>query len=219
MSQAQENPNIFRMSQPAPIVWVNLFKPVAFDPKQAPRYKVAFLLDADHRDLPRLKKHLATIAKGKFGTVEGVKYPIEAGDAVAAKGAAKGKKYDFCAGKVVLSTHSVASDDRYPPRLVLYKGPDKDPQAFLDESRPMAQPYFYSGVQCVGLLNFGTYDPPLGPGVHCYINRIMSFNFGDKIASGTDDATAFGGMEQFKGYVGAVTPHDPTAGMDDEIPF
>jgi hypothetical protein len=221
MSQSQQDDlNSFRMSHPAPIVWVNLMKSVQFDKKQAPRYKVAFVLGPDHPDLKRLKAQLGEIAKAKFGTVQGIKYPIQNGSEVADKGEGNKRDYEFARGNVILSAHSIDADDRYPPRLVLFRGADVEPQAFIDETRPLAAKYFYSGVHCVGLFKFGTYDPPLGPGVHAYINRIMSFNVGEKIKTGTDDAGAFGGMEQFKGYVGAVTQEDVTKGMlDDEIPF
>lgn len=229
----------FQMTKPAPVVWVHAIAP---RPERkvagevfASQYEATFLFEPDHPDLAEIKKLIAAAVTGNDKLAEklaenkaagrqpfaGIKFPIESGNKIADAGAAKGKDREFLRGKAMLKAKGlVAKRDGTPlapPRLVVLQN-GKYVRYGDEVERKLAGKFFYSGVLAVGTFGLVAYTG-MGGGVSAYLNEILSLNAGERINTGVDDEAKYGSPDAFKGYVGKVSAEDPTAGLDDEIPF
>lgn len=222
MSEQQAD-NVIQFSKPATMIYAWVVTPkdrTRF--KAEPRYEATFLLEPDHPDLPAIKAILGKLAKEKFGTTQGVEYSIKDGTKLADAAKAEGKAdREFMRGKVVLSshsnTHNSKGDELYPPRLyVLQNG---KAVAYRDDERQLASKFFYSGVDAVPTLAFVAFDTN-GKKVTAYLNEVLSFNRGDKIATGVDLEKKYGAvMAAYAGKVSAENPAEGMAEAGEDIPF
>lgn len=202
--------NQIQMTEPAPMIWVNLVKPRAGDPKRKPRFETTFLLKPGP-DLTRIETEVFQLAREKLGRIEGISIPLARGDRLADEAKAKGKDRDYLRGYVRLSCHSpitkLNGDPLMPPRLkIVVNGQIVD----RTDDRALAQPALYSGVLAVGTLSFTAYEG-MGGGVSCYVNEVLSLNKGDRIQTGISDEERY--AEVIGKHVGHVSAVDPTAGM------
>lgn len=220
------NPNAHLFVTPVRLLWPHLI-----DPRPArtlpngttvkSRYEASLMIPIASEDLKAVKAIMARLAKEKFGRVEGVKFPLQSGD----KMADENPKYDrsYLRGHAVLQARALLTDSKdnplNPPRLVVLSEVSGAPNyiEYEGEHRKVASKFFYSGVTARAEVSFSTYEPPLGPGVTCYINHVLSLNIGEHIAGGMDNDTRWGNpADEFKKHIGVVSAENP---VDDEIPF
>ncbi len=141
--------------------------------------------------------------------------PLKDGDRLNAERTAAGKKpFDIYANAMVLyvKSNEKALDGRVliPPRLsALQGGAIVD---YMNETRPLAAPFFYSGVDACGAFKFQAYAG-MGSGVTCYVDRMISFNKGERIQIGKSSDDVFGSVVSYSEHVGHVTAETPSAGM------
>lgn len=201
-----------QMTEPAPMVWINLVKPRSGDQKRKPRFETTFLLRPDSADLKRIEAEIQQIAAEKFGHMP-QSIPLARGDRLADEAKAKGKDREFLRGYIRLSAHAPVAklngDPLMPPRIkVVLNG------AIIDrtDDRALAQPALYSGVLTIGTLSFAAYEG-MGGGISCYVNEVLSLNKGERINTGVSDEERY--AEALNKYVGHVSAVDPTAGDAD----
>lgn len=134
----------------------------------------------------------ADIGAGKFN------WPFVPGVKAVAKAQAKGNDGAPYEGMMTLKTSS-----KFKPQVI---GPDK--ATILNEDT------IYSGAWGYAEINFVAYDGVNnGPdGVKGYLNFVMKSRDDERIFGRTAE-------QAFAGISGGVSQVDPTAGMDDEIPF
>lgn len=157
-------------------------------------------------------KHLFGYQGLKNGQLNG--WPIRKGDIIAQYREAGGKRGEFYKGTSVMSFKSYKNDNMPAPSLSMvtgsntYKNLDRTNAADMD----IAKSLFVGGNFAFATINVQAKDIA---GVHYlvpYINSIRFTRKGDSLGGQTE-------MDRFDGVVGGVSPHDPTAGMDDEISF
>ncbi len=207
----------YQMTKPAPIVYAHVVTPRPASAKlqnKEPRYEATFLLTPDHPDFKPIEAAMIAAAKGKFGSTDGRKFPLQRGDKLADEAAAKDRDREWARGKVLLATHANTTkrdgSALNPPRLVVVLNGKY--VRFTDEpERSLARQYFYSGVQAVGTFSFVPYEG-MGGGVSCYLNEILSLNVGEKINTGVDDETKYGAPTQ---YIGKLSSTDPTSAGEE----
>lgn len=172
----------------------------------APTYSCQCIIPATHSLIESLKSTLMQMAGSAFPGMN-IKYPMRLGDQLNAARIAKGKKpYDHYVGAFVLFAKSnektLLGKMLMPPRLVvLQNGAMVD---YADAQRPLAAPFFYSGVKACGAFTLQGYAG-FGGGITCYIDRIISFNTGDKISIGKSNEEVFGSADSMAQYVGHVS--------------
>lgn len=185
------------------MVWPNLFeaKPFMRNGKAVgePKYGMTMLFEPGP-ELDEFKKIAGKVAKAKFGTIDGVTFPFKKGDAEAEKAAAKGKDGSFYKGLVVVKTSS-----QFQPQVV-----DDQSQPIIDHGK------IYSGCYGFAEVNFVATEITSDDGVKRYVtaytNFVMKSRDGDRIAGRT-------AKDVFKGIKGKEVDFDPSASMDDEIPY
>jgi len=234
----------FQMTKPAQVVWAHVISPrparkMKNGETAEPAYETTFLFPADHPDLPTIKSLMAKAAtsfepfaekitgnkNAGRAALDGIKFPLENGNKIADKGAATGKDREFARGMAMLKAKSNVEikagpkkgQPLSPPRLVVLQN-GKYVRYTDEHERPLAKKFFYSGALAIGTFNFAPYAG-MGGGVTVYLNEIMSLNAGEKINTGGDDEAKYGDPNAFASYVGHQSSVDPTAGMEDEIPF
>lgn len=172
----------------------------------APRFGCQAIIPNDHPQLADLKSTVLKVWADAFGGDAG-KLPLKSGDKINAERVAGGKKpYDIYAGAMVLycKSNEKTADGRVlmPPRLVVLQGGKM--VDYQNEQRQLAAPFFYSGVKACGAFKFQAYAG-MGRGVTCYVERVMSFNTGDRLAIGKSSEDVFGSVDSYAEYVGRVT--------------
>lgn len=165
-----------------------------------------------------IKNAMAEVAKAEWPDLSireavqhgGLNWPLKDGNAKADAREAKGKKSEFYRGYKVLPIKAKAD---YPPQLYVQ---DKGKMVELtrsDESdMQRAKQLFVGGYYAKASVNLKALLTPQGKFLPIYVNAVLFVREGEKI----------GGMspeERFGGIDGGVSDHDPTSGMDDEIPF
>lgn len=217
----QENLVVF--AQPVPLVFSHLFTPQVFDEKtrkfrdakadEKGGYDATFLFDANSAELINIKQIAGRIVDAQaYKDKEGMliprnllQVPWEAGEAYVARRireeTAKGKTYtggELFKGKVLLKSNTIFA----PPLSLFANGLTK----FQNESRAMAEKFFYPGVNVVAEINLQPHAVGSNmPGVKAYLNELISTNTGDRIAGGQPTE------EKFSAYIGRVTTGDPAA--------
>lgn len=240
MSETTENPGIFQVTKPVTGTFFNIVEAKSVTrngkPTGDPKFSANAEFEPDHPGLAALKAKLMEVAKAKWpnrnfaaeartsitiknddGTEEIIKriptfvFPITSGTKLADDAKAKGKDREFSRGKAVVTSRS-----KYRPNLAVLVG-GKLIDLDSDEAVKANARAFYSGVQCLFEFNVVAYEgvgETGADGVTAYLNKIVSLNSGTKVAGGGQSAA-----EVFKSYVGSNSDVDPTAGLDDEIPF
>lgn len=231
MAETQKAPSrvlitpTFRMSFP------NLARPKAYQNKGEPVYSLEMLFDPG--DLEKFK--MWDDGAGKFVDVDvkrlaaqlakeywpdmnvkdavahgGLAWPFKSGDKRIADRQAAGKKAgDHYAAKVIINAKS--SQD-YPPSLYYVEGKERKQIARgTDAGDKRAAQLFYGGAYAFAEL---TLKPTAVQGkfLTFYVQSVRFVKDGER----------FGGqsmMDRFEGVHGGTADHDPTAGMDDDIPF
>ena len=210
----------FSMTRAAPVIWVWVAspKPENVAQKIPASYQATFLLTPDHPDFAEINRICGELAMAEFGTYEGKKMPIRAGDndANAARNMTPPKDKEFLRGKIILQAHSkvkkMDGTTANPPRLIVYDKVTNKYERFSEpHERAQAQSKFYSGVYATGSFAFATFTG-FGGGVTAYLNEIVSFNVGDKIITGVDDNERLGDASKYVGHVGTTSPINPMAG-------
>lgn len=200
------------------LTFPNLIEPRAVTnngkPSGEPKYSASLEFDLDHPDLAPLKAKAAAIAKARWPgrDLKELQFPFSDGNKLADKAKARGKDREFSRGKVVF----VARSKFRPDLSVISNGKLLD---LTDDAAVLAQQRaFYSGVQVSAQVTLKAYDGVGNnpDGVNAYLDKVLSFNKGERVAGGGRSAA-----ETFKGYAGLVSNEDPTVGadLDDEIPF
>ncbi|MGE3279710.1 MAG: ssDNA-binding protein [Alphaproteobacteria bacterium] len=213
----------YQFVKPTRIIWAHLIKPrpgrTVNGTVYKPQYEVTFLFDPDHPDFIAIKAMLGREAMTTLGRVDNCKYPLERGDALADKAKAKDKDREFLRGMILFKAHGLVTrqngEDADPPRLKLLQNGQY--VSFDRDERKAAEKFFYPGVHCVGDISLVGYTG-MGGGVSAYLNEILSFNYGERVAGGVDDETKYGDPSKWSQYVGTVSSVNPTVGAG-EIPF
>lgn len=216
---------VFRMSYP------DLLKAKAFKDGGEKHFGVEMIFPADDLDSFKganpetgeledvdVRVVAATLAKQQWPNMKvkeavasnELHWPILDGDAYADKKEAAGKKADhYRGGKIIRAK----AKEEYAPRLRFLKGREKvtlDKSLDSDESRIkelfVGGSYAFAEVTCVAV------ETPQGRYITFYINSVCYVKAGPRLGSPSL-------MDRFDGIEGGISDHDPTAGLDDEIPF
>jgi hypothetical protein len=183
--------------------------PNVFEPKPikingkivgAPVYSILMLFDPS--DLEPLKAKATEVAKQTWPgrSLKELKFPFTRGEVEKAKAERKDKDGSFYEGKVVVKASS-----QFQPGIV---GPDR--QEIVNPSEIYSGAYYYAEVNAVA---YTDPDARRGEdGVKCYLNFLMKYKDGNRIAGRT-------AADVFAGISGGTSDYDPTGGMDDDIPF
>ena len=220
---------VFSMNDPAPIVQVNLFEARAYmkNGKQVgePKFGVVFIFEPSSEELKAAKAKALEIARAKWPGADAktIRFPFKDGTKEEAKRnkarVSEGKDPlppGAMHGKVILRSRSA----RQPALGVFIEGKIVDLEG---EKLKVHAGKFYAGVNAVGEFSFAAseMDAEDDEGntvkrrfVSAYINSVLSMNTGKRLGGVGAPAS-----QRFQGYKGSVTTEDPTAGMDDEIPF
>jgi hypothetical protein len=143
-------------------------------------------------------------------------WPLKRGDVKAEARAAKEKDGSHYKGLRLMQMKSNVTDKVQPPALS-YVGPDKKIKAvnrLVPSDMQAAKQLFVGGNYAVAELNIRASIVSGMRYLTPYLNSIRYTREGAKFG-------AQGGalMSRFDGVVGGEADHDPTAGMDQEIPF
>src|SRR5579859_7428900 len=175
------------------------------------KYSLNLELEPDGDTLKAFKAEAVKVARAKWPGVDlaTLKFPFTNGDTLAEKAKAKGKDREFSRGKVVFTART-----EFQPTLSVLKGGkivDVD-----GEAKAEIKKLFYNGTSVLAEFQFKAYDAVNEdgkPGVNAYVNKVLSLNRGKRLTGGASSE------EAFKDYIGQVSDYDPTANLDDEIPF
>src|SRR5579859_1649726 len=141
---------------PVKMLYGNVITPKVSDygggRKSDPHFEVQAGLGKDHAELKALKGVMAACAKAKFGSTEGVSFPLKDGTVIADKAKARGKNRERCRDLLVLKASSAAE---YPPALAyVANGVGVDVE---DSMRAQAAGKFYPGVDMSIEVTFKAY--------------------------------------------------------------
>ena len=184
-------------------VFPNVFEPapvrVNGRPVGDPIYGITALFAPD--DLEPLKAKVAEVAKATWPgrSLKELQLPFKRGEEEQKKAEAKGKDGSFYAGTVAVKMTS-----KYQPRVV---GPDRN--EIVDPGQVYSGAYYYAEVNVVA---YPATNANASDGVKCYLNFLMKFKDGTRVAGRT-------AKDVFAGIEGGSSDYDPTGGVDDEIPF
>jgi len=221
-----DNIGLVKFTTPVTLIFPNLLQArrVKINGKETgePKYGASFLLESDHPDLAACKAAMAAVAQAKWpgrdvraAVQKGEIYlPISSGDKKIADDLAKGKKFDnsWLAGKIVLKANG-----KLPPKLGVLENGRITPD-LTGDMLSLNKDKFYFGAEVVPQVRFVAYDKVSGQGsdfIICYVNAVLTFhpNKGKRLSGGPSVA------ETFSAFAGKVSAENPTAGMEDEIPF
>jgi hypothetical protein len=151
--------------------------------------------------------------KDKFGN-GGKGWPIKRGDVIKAQREAKGKKGDQYEGKRVMSLTSNKVDTIQPPTLSMVTGPKtfKTLDRTLDGDIAKAKSIFVGGNYAFATIGISAMTVAGVKYLKPYLNSIRYTRPGKPLGGQSE-------MDRFDGYSGGSSDHNPTAGMDDEIPY
>ncbi len=235
----------FTMTKPGILAHPNVVTPKAFSQNGKPAaadakkvYSASFVIAQDHPDVAPMKQNILAAAKALWPGVNiieaikagSIKVPFSTGDRIADKRVAKLKaqgkeddhKGDYMRGQVVFK----ASSD-FPPglgvaryKMAVIDGVERKvfdgPIDVTEENKGMHKGAFYFGTQACGRFTYRAYEVNDTKGVKAYLDMVLTFNRGKKLAGEKSAA------EAFKGVAGMVSTEDPTGGentLDDEILF
>ena len=204
MSTADKN--LGRVVTPeARLIYPHLFKPHQMTmngkPKGDPRFEVELLFDPSSIDAMKQKALAVARAKWPGRELSQIRFPFKKGEAIKAEREAKGKKgFDYYNGMISLRASST-----HKPKVVDHQG-----EEILDEGRVYGGCYGYAELNFVAWDGNGDNIPDC---VTVYLNMIMKSRDGERLGGGRYP------KEVFSGVIGKDSQEDPTAGLDDELPF
>jgi hypothetical protein len=151
--------------------------------------------------------------KDKFGN-GGKGWPVKRGDVLKAQREEKGKKADHYAGVRVMSLTSNKVDTIQPPAMSMVTGPKtfKTLDRTLDGDIAKAKSVFTGGNYAFATIGIVAMTVAGTKYLKPYLNSIRFTRTG-KPLGGTSE------MDRFDGVSGGASDHNPTEGMEDEIPF
>jgi hypothetical protein len=219
---------VFRMSYP------NLLKARPFmrngKPAGEPKFSVGGIFDPE--DMGKFKTFdegtgkfidvslpvvLVELAKAKWPGInvkeavaaKELDWPIKNGDQLAQKAEAKKKSADHFVGKSIIQ---LSSSGEYPPNLYMREnGKRKQLARGLDADEKRAASLFVAGSYAYAEVNIKPQETPQGRFITFYLNSVSFSKPGERIGGQSM-------MDRFDGVEGGASDHDPTGGMDDEIP-
>lgn len=155
--------------------------------------------------------------KEMFAGVAVKGWPIKNGDQIAdrAKAANPPKDYEQYRGMKSIAIKSNVSEKTQPP--VLSQATPKGKRVFnrtLEADMQVANMLFQGGNYAVAEINFVANEVGGMKYLTPYVNSIRFTREGAKLGRSGGDL-----MDKFGGVGGGAAAHDPTEGMDDEIPF
>jgi hypothetical protein len=175
--------------------------------KGKPGYQIQVGIAPDHPDLPALKALCKAVAKAKFGTLEGVSFPLKDGDKQADKAKASGKAREFLRGQVILK----AGSTQYAPQLFYVA--NGEVIEVQEDMRAQVGSKFYSGCEGTVGINLVAYEgngDNIPHSVVAYLYDVVSLCRGKKVGGG--------GASKYAGFaknMGTVSDKDVTEGADD----
>lgn len=226
LSQTLLTPN-FRMAFP------QLLEPKPYmqngKPQGDPKYSITAIFEPgdltkfqtlDPNDQSKLievdvKRVVFDLAKAKWPTLDiktamATTWPIIDGDQYAAKQEAKGKSGDAYKGKKLVN---MGASQEFPPTLrvvadkkvvILNRG--------IQQHMTMAKASFVGGYYACAEVNLAPVEVSGRQFVKFYLNNIRFVKEGPRLGGSSL-------MDRFGGTEGGQSDHNPTAGMDEEIPF
>jgi hypothetical protein len=145
-------------------------------------------------------------------------WPVKRGDVIKAQKEAKGKQADHYAGTRVIAlnakTKTKAGEPLQPPTISMVTG-DKTFKTFdrlVDTDMAKARAVFSGGNYAFATVGFVAMKVAGVAFIAPYLNGIRYTRSGKSLGGQSD-------MDRFDGYTGGASDHNPTAGMNDEIPF
>lgn len=162
---------------------------------------------------PELKRPLTV--KEMFAGPLARGWPLKRGDVIADAIKLKGKQGEHYRGHRMMACKSNVADNVNPPTLqIAAKGGAKTLSRMVEADMATARTAFRGGNYAIAELNI---KPNVVSGLKyltVYVNLVRY----------TRDGAALGGvggsaMERFDGINGGQADHDPTQGIDDEIPY
>ena len=145
-------------------------------------------------------------------------WPLKRGDVLKAQKEAKGKKADHYAGTRIMSlkapTETRAGEALQPPTLSMATGPGtfRTLDRSMDEDMQKANHLFTGGSYAFATIGIIAMTVAGVKFLTPYLNSIRWTRVGKALGGGNE-------MDRFDGYSGGASDHNPTQGMDDEIPF
>jgi hypothetical protein len=141
-------------------------------------------------------------------------WPVKRGDVLKAQKEAKGKKADHYAGTRVMSLTSNKVDTIQPPTLSMVTGEKtfRTLDRSLDGDIAKAKAVFVGGNYGFATIGISAMTVAGVKYLKPYLNSIRFTRTGKPLGGGNE-------MDRFDGYTGGASDHNPTQGMDDEIPF
>jgi hypothetical protein len=226
MAENTEVSGIVHIMIPVVIGVCNLHTPKKYEGKGEEKYGATFVMPPDHPDLKPIKDRIVALIKAKWPTLDigaaikggNLMLPYQTGERAVAKYLAnlakKGKqpndRLDWLKGQIVLKASS-----KYQPQLsVIQNG--KVSAALEGAAITAFKGKFFTGAEALVELNLKAYDAindGSKPGITAYLSTVVVTGKGTRRGGGVDPSIAFAS------YKGSVSNEDPTAGMDDEIPF
>lgn len=207
----------------------NLFQPRQFQGKGEPKFSATFVMKPDHPDFVIIKDRIVKLVRAKWPDLDigaavkskALLLPYQTGEAavlkyhgnLAKKGKQPNDRLDWLKGNIVLKA---ASKSEYPPVLAVTLPQGGVSGALEGPALAAAKSKFYTGAEVLFGILLKAYNP-VGeagkPGVTAYLSSVVSTGRGQKRGGGIDPSVVFAS------YKGTTSTEDPTAGMDDEIPF
>lgn len=214
---ADDNLGLFDTTHPIILYNPNLLVPKQFEGKGEAKFSARLAIRADHPDLDGMKAAAAAVARAGFPgrAFNTLVFPFKSGDTLADEAKArveakepKARLQEHLRGMVVIQARS-----KFAPRLALLQ----NGQIIEFESVEQALPHqgkFFSGAEVLVEIKFNKHQVGTNPpGVNAYLNKVLATGKGTRLAGSS------GVADTFRHYIGTISATDPTAGMDDEIPF
>ena len=223
----KQAPTLFTFTAPVVMLYPTLKEPKAFkgmDGKEQgeKKYSARFVIPKEHPDFKSFKdaviKTAANLFVGQDLKTLGITWPWVDGtkmlEDVKAGAVKKGKKapdnLDFIAGTLVFRGSS-----KNEPRLSgIENGGVVDHMAERRIAELDKKFYFGAEVYPSVAIVANEGNSAIRPSVTCYLNNILGTGKGKRLGGGPRSGT-----DVFSGYQGKVSGENPTAGLDDEIPF
>lgn len=137
-------------------------------------------------------------------------WPIKNGDTLAKKAEDKKKNADHLKGMKYLNAKS---KENVRPKLVVFEGGTKvvlDPEVEADKKK--VEKFFVAGSWAKAVVKVMPTEVNENKYLTFYLNELRYVKPGPRIGGVSI-------MDRFEGVTGGSSDHDPTAGLDDEIPF
>ena len=153
--------------------------------------------------------------KEMFAGVAMKGWPIKNGDATQAAAKAKGKDYPQYVGMKSISIKSNVSEKTQPPILsqALATGKRVFNRTVVGDME-IAKMLFQGGNYALAELNVVANEVGGMKYLTCYVNSLRYTREGAKFGNRGGDM-----MDRFGGTAGGTSDHNPTDGMEDEIPY